>query len=244
MYLRPDGHPNRLPPTLVLLPGLDGTGDLFSPLIAALGSVCSVQVMQYPTNTVLGYGELEQFVRSALPQGEYVLVGESFSGPIAISIAADHPPGLAGLILCCTFASCPRPVLKLLRPAVKVLPLWALPIPLLSFALCGRQETPELKGMLAAALRKVSPSVLRKRLLEVLRVDVTRDLKRIQVPTLYLRADHDWIVPVSAGEQIMQHLPGAELATLEGPHFLLQLLPARAAAMILGYLVKCRSVAA
>ena len=44
-----------LPPTLVLLPGMDGTGTLFEPLLQALGQHWPVQVLHYPGDQPLGY---------------------------------------------------------------------------------------------------------------------------------------------------------------------------------------------
>ena len=89
---------------LVLIPGLDGTGDLFAPFVAALGEV-DTQVISYPPDRAMDYAEHEAHVRSLLPrEGEYVLLAESFSGPVGIAIAASNPAGLRGLILCCSAA--------------------------------------------------------------------------------------------------------------------------------------------
>ena len=99
-------------PTLVLLPGLDGTGILFEPLARALGVDLDVRVVRYPSDPTLGYRELESLARAALPTDRpFVILGESFSGPIAIRLAADSPPGLVGLILVVTFARNPYPLL-------------------------------------------------------------------------------------------------------------------------------------
>jgi pimeloyl-ACP methyl ester carboxylesterase len=76
-------------PVLVLLPGLDGTGKLFAEFVEALKSVVECVVVAYPCDQPMGYGELEGLVVSALPKDRpFVLLGESFSGPLAIRIAA------------------------------------------------------------------------------------------------------------------------------------------------------------
>ena len=67
--------------TLVLLPGMDGTGILVEPFVAALGSQFSVTIVRYPITEALGYAELEAVARAALPtDGPFVILGESFSG--------------------------------------------------------------------------------------------------------------------------------------------------------------------
>ena len=84
---------------------MDGTGELFEPLAQAMERRDAIDVVRYPGTEPLGYDELERLVRAQLPAGQpFVLLGESFSGPLAISIAASPPPGLRGLILCCSFA--------------------------------------------------------------------------------------------------------------------------------------------
>jgi pimeloyl-[acyl-carrier protein] methyl ester esterase len=82
-------------PAIVLLPGMDGTGALLVDLAAALGTEFDVIVVSYPVDRALDYAALERIARSRLPSnGPHVLVAESFSGPIAISIAAAHCPGV------------------------------------------------------------------------------------------------------------------------------------------------------
>src|SRR5258706_2862593 len=93
--------------TALLLPGMDGTGRLFTPLGRALGPRFETRVIAYPRDRVLTYGELGAQI--ALPRGPFVLVAESFSGPIAIALAASRPPGLVGLVLAASFARSPRP---------------------------------------------------------------------------------------------------------------------------------------
>lgn len=89
---------------LVLLPGMDGTGRLFAPLLSRLDDRLEPVVIAYPGHEQLDYDQLHEFVRARLPKGEpFILLGESFSGPVAITLAATAPTGLCGLILCATF---------------------------------------------------------------------------------------------------------------------------------------------
>ena len=68
---------------LLLLPGMDGTGQLFEPLIAALPPTLRAVSVSYPVNDALGYEELLALIEAAVPPGRFVAVGESFSGPLA-----------------------------------------------------------------------------------------------------------------------------------------------------------------
>jgi hypothetical protein len=87
----------RDPPALVLLPGLDGTGDLFQPLLSRLDRSIEPVVVRYPLAEPLGYEALTSIARRALPTtGPYVILGESFSGPIAVQLAAERSGELRG----------------------------------------------------------------------------------------------------------------------------------------------------
>jgi pimeloyl-[acyl-carrier protein] methyl ester esterase len=228
--------------TLVLLPGMDGTGELFHPLLQALGSNQPVLVVTYPTTELLGYVELEAMVRALLPTGPYVLLGESFSGPIAISIAATSPPGLTGLILSCSFASSPRALATAAAPALS-LPLPMPPSLAVAAALLGRFANPGRRSMLKQSLAKVSASVLRHRLAAALRVNVFAKLQQLKVPVLYIQASQDWLVPPSAAKAIVSALPSTQVTRVNGPHLLLQVNPAESAGAIRSFIANVANAA-
>ena len=83
--------------TLVLLPGMDGTGIFFEDFAAVAQPEFDPVIVRYPDDPSRGYAGLEPVARAALPRDKpFLILGESFSGPIAISIAASNPPGLVG----------------------------------------------------------------------------------------------------------------------------------------------------
>lgn len=215
--------------SLVLLPGMDGTGTLFSDFKSALPKGIQAQVIAYPPNRPLEYAELEAHVAGQLPTQPFILVGESFSGPIAIAIAAAAPTQLRGVVLVCSFAKAPAPSF------LSRLPLWWAPTALAAAVLLGRYSSPSQRQHLSSAMRKVTAETWRARLHAVLSVDVTDKLKAIKVPTLYLRATHDRVVRSSAWHLIKRLLPSAKLAEVEGPHFLLQAKPVESAARIAAF---------
>lgn len=225
------------PLRLVLLPGMDGTGDLFAPLTQALGPHTAIDVVRYPGREALGYDELEPLVRAQLPtQQPFVLLGESFSGPLAISIAASRPPGLQGLILCCSFARRPALGLALMRAGLLDLSMRLLHSKLMRapmrHLLLGGSSAPHLSDMLQASLKQVSVAVMTRRMKEVQRVDVRDKLPLVRVPAMYLQALQDRVVPRRAARAIQRGLSALHLVQLDGPHGLLQASPAASARAI------------
>ena len=66
---------------LVLLPGLDGSGVMFRPLLGHVPPALRPVVVAYPPDKALGYEDLLPLVLDALPSSEpFVILGESFGG--------------------------------------------------------------------------------------------------------------------------------------------------------------------
>ncbi len=213
-----------MPPHLILLPGLDGTTRLLAPLIDALQSAfASVRAITYPHDTPMGYAALETFARKHLPSdASFVLLGESFSGPIAIAIASDPPSNLIGLVLSTTFARAPVLLISAFAPLTRFAPVRTLPVAALSLALLGRWSTPALRRDLRVALDEVAPAVLRTRAAAAMRANVADKLARIAVPTLCLRAKHDRLLRPHATHELLAGIRDAREYALDGPHLLLQ----------------------
>ena len=216
-------------PTLVLLPGMDGTGDLFAPLVAALGPHLRTIIVRYPDEP-LDYASHEEIARAALPLGHpFILLGESFSGPIAVSIAASAPRGLRGYILCCSFVRSPRRLLRWFRPSLGLLPAHRVPYAVTAYFLMGRFGSTDLQRLHAQTLRRVSSRALLARLRAIATVDASSALQRAKVPAVYLRATEDRLVPKSASERFTRLSAGSRVVDIEGPHLLLQARPEAAA---------------
>lgn len=219
--------------TLVLLPGMDGTGVFFADFVAALGPRFKPVVVVYPNDPALGYTELETLARTYLPQNEpYLILGESFSGPIAISIAASNPSGLLGLILCVTFVRNPHPLLPMATTILKPFPAGRLPGFIQHRNLFGRFDSPRLRAKLREVGTLVSARTLKARLEAVSAVDFSEKLRRVKVPTLDLRANQDRVVSRACGNYIRRIRPNVSVADLDAPHLLLQTVPEAAIAAI------------
>lgn len=222
--------------TLVLLPGLDGSGDFFEPLIEALPDGFDAIVVRYPGDQPLDYPGHVAFVNSQLPSGQpFVVVAESFSGPVAIMLAEKYPPGLLGVVLCATFAVNPHPALHGLRGLIPVLPVHSFPMSFLAWLLLRDEANPAWASRIKAALRRSSAAAIRARLASVLAVNVLPALGRIEAPMLYLQSSHDLMVPASSLRRIQETARSIEVRRIDGPHFLLQTRPVECADAIVSF---------
>lgn len=245
----PPGHPEKPQRTkgsatcLVILPGMDGTGELFSEFVTALPATVGRVIVRYPTECSLPYSELEDFVRASCPSSApFILVAESFSTPLAIRYAAMNPANLEGIVLCAGFASSPargwrRFLCSWLAPFVFRFPL---PNSAIRFWLVGPHSPSALLAGVRAAICSVPPKVLATRLRAVLACEVRAELRRIQAPILYIQGKHDRLVSASCLEDIRRIKPQMAVASVDGPHLLLQREPQKVADIIVGFIRSCR----
>ena len=211
---------------IVLLPGLDGTGALFEGFVRAAPAGVSLDVVALPPKP-FSYAELAEHLSSTLRLSpDTILLAESFSGPLAITLAARHT--VAALVLCNTFVAPPRP--RALRAlAIPLVFHVRPPAALVRWLLVGPAASDALVAQARAAIAAVPPSVLAARVRAVLSVAVADQLARVAAPILYLRGSEDRLVPDASVKALLAAAPQpVSLVRLAGPHLLLQALPTAA----------------
>ncbi|MGC3997400.1 MAG: alpha/beta hydrolase [Anaeromyxobacter sp.] len=212
----------------MLLPGIDGSGRLYAPLLAAAPRGLAPVSVAYPADRPLGYPALVELARAALPRaGRFLLLAESFSGPIAVRLAAERPPGLAGLVLAASFLHAPlHPLLHPLRALVGAR-LFGLPMPpaVIRHFMAGPDAPAPLVEEVRAAVTAVRPEVLAHRSLEALREDVRPLLAEVQAPILWLAPKRDRLLHAGASAELQALRPDAEVVHLDAPHMILQRAP-------------------
>jgi pimeloyl-[acyl-carrier protein] methyl ester esterase len=211
---------------LVLLPGLDGTGLLFQPLLDVLPTNIKPITVSYPPDKILGYDELLPIVLEHLPKTEsFVLLGESFSGPLALKVAATKPNTLKGLVLCASFVRCPYPFVPRY--------ITALIYPFMFQWLKGLAKINAYKGSKLAidmlnAISQVQNQVLAHRVQEIIQVDVSQELAGCRLPILYLQGAKDFVVPKGNLRRILKTKPDVRCSRIDSSHMLLQTRPLQA----------------
>jgi pimeloyl-[acyl-carrier protein] methyl ester esterase len=207
-------------PTIVLLPGLDGTADLFTSFVAAAPGGLQLQPVPLPASSPQRYVRLATQIEAVLPSGPIVLVAESFSGPLAI-LLARQVRAVVGVVLCASFARAPAPV------AFGYLPSWAWrarpPKALVRAFMTGGSI--QLANAVVSAVSSVDSAVIAERLAEVLRVNVTEELAELTMPVLYVRATRDRLIGVKSAEQIRLARPSTRIVEVNAPHLMLQANP-------------------
>jgi pimeloyl-ACP methyl ester carboxylesterase len=211
----------------VLVPGLDGTALLFYRQTPILARRFHVETFPLPddsscTMESLVAGLKERVDRIAREQGEgrVFLCGESFGGALSLSFALRHPESVSGLVILNSFPCIRQRVRIRLGPALlKLMPWGAMPAvrrfteSRLHSAHTRREDVEEFHRHTRAIGRR---GYIRR--LEILRgYDIRDELHRIEVPTLFLAADEDQLVPSVAEARFMAaRMPRATVRVLEG----------------------------
>jgi len=224
---------------IILLPGIYGTGLLFNPLIHALPKQYECMVISYPTQDVLSYPELVQYVAEKIPQDKpFIILAESFAGPVGLMLSKIMGDNLKALILVCSFVKNPRPRLSKFSRLVLHDKLLALQPSrfMTKFMIAGFDVSEQILALAFSIQREVSVTVFRRRLEDAMAVDVSHCLSEMSIPLLHLYANGDRIIPRSAQRTIKSLRPDVTSVGLDGPHYLLQTKAKQSVASITDFL--------
>jgi pimeloyl-ACP methyl ester carboxylesterase len=215
------------PGTVVLVPGLDGTALLFYRQTPLLARRFHVETFPLPDDEQCTMESLVAALKETVDriarerEGERVyLCGESFGGALSLSYALRHPETLAGLVILNSFPFIRQRVrIRLGPPLLKLMPWGAMPL-VRRFTESRLHSSHTLREDLEEFHRRTRAIGRRGyiRRLEILReFDIRDQLQRIDVPTLFLAADEDLLVPsVMEARFMAARMPRATVRVLEG----------------------------
>jgi pimeloyl-ACP methyl ester carboxylesterase len=225
---------------IVLLPGLDGTGDLFARLSPLLAEQLTVSTVRYPNDPMLGYAGCAELARKMIGQRQVFVLGESFSGPVAVMVAKQLRDQIRGIVLAATFVENPWPG-WIIRAAARARPQH-IPRKMRDAILMGSFGDPELSSKVDEITRALPRPVRAARLRAVAEVDVRPDFAALRCPILVLHGRGDWLVPKTSIQNAIATKGGARMIVVPAAHMLLQTC-APAAAGEIAYFVKSSSEA-
>lgn len=211
-------------PAIVLVPGMDGTGELFYrqvPLLQKSYSVATYALRDHATNMDVLADDLRSVIEHAAPQKQRAIVmGESFGGTVALSTALKYPSHVSGLVILNSFPYfAPQFRLRLAIAAVTLIPWGAMNLVrhATSFFMHSQHtHRDELKTFLNLTARTTRAGY-RNRLGILKTYDVRDRLREIQCPILFLAAENDHLIPSVAQAQLMaQRASAATVRVLSG----------------------------
>ena len=209
---------------LVLVPGMDGTGQLFYrqvPLLARRYQTATYALRNDARTMDILVDDLGHVIEAVAPETRRaVVVGESFGGALAMSFALARPEQVRALVVLNSFPYfAPQFRLRLARYGLALLPLGAMPLIRRATAFrlhsrhTHRDEIRRFMELTAAASR----DGYLNRLQLLMSYDVRHRLHGLRPPALFLAAEQDHLVPSVQQAQLMVSLaPRATLRVLRG----------------------------
>ncbi|MBE0500889.1 MAG: hypothetical protein IBX47_05550 [Desulfuromonadales bacterium] len=228
--------------TLLLLPGLDGTGRVFEPLLTHLPAAIETEVVCYPDDRPISFQEHVAIARAKFPKKRpFVLLAESFSGPIGLQILAEPPDNLVGVIFVATFASYPSLFLLDVGRFLPQKPLLKLfSTTLLSRLFCLGGASKGAVKLFQSIMRSVDLKVLSNRLRILAELPPPPEMN-FSGPSLYIQATGDRLVSSRAVDPLQRLLPRLRVEKLRGPHIILLAKPEAGARLISAFVARLNS---
>ena len=209
---------------VVLVPGMNGTGELFYrqvPRLERSYRVATYSLREDAESLDRLAADLSHVVDAVAPiERRAIIVGESFGGAVALTFALSYPERVGALVILNSFPYfAPQVRLRLAIAGLAVLPWGAMPLVrhLTAFRLHSphthRAEVKQFIELTAHATR--DGYINRLKLLR--RFDVRDRLHDIRRPALFLAAEHDHLVPAVAQARYMANrVPSSVMRILKG----------------------------
>ena len=215
------------------MPGLDGTGKLFDPIIPLLEPHFELIMVTYPDlDSFTDYVDCAQNQLPASPG--FSLLAESFSGPVAITLMAQQPGLIGPSVLSATFARSPLTALTRMANYIpeQMFSIGALNQFCLDVYEIDDEDSSETQPLPLNVTEQLDGTLLKHRISVLSRIDVSALLPAIEVPILCLHALRDRIVAESDAQMLQQSLPDVNRVDIDAPHLLLQTRPQQCADLI------------
>ena len=209
---------------VVLVPGMNGTGELFYrqvPLIERSYRVATYSFRDNAESLEVLAADLARTVDAVAPvERRAVIVGESFGGAVALTFALRYPERVAALVILNSFPYfAPQVRLRLAIAGITVLPGGAMSLVrhLTAFRLHSRHtHRADVKQFIALTAHATRDGYI-NRLKLLRRFDVRERLHDILQPALFLASEHDHLVPAVVQARYMaDRVPSGTMRILKG----------------------------
>ena len=221
--------------TLLLLPGADGTGLLFKPLLNY------IEASNFDTSKIaiinLNYDESGQVLNQSLAmqaariEDLYAhepvqIIAESYSGLLAYELLMRQRLEITQVIFVASFLSMPSklaPLAAKLKPKYLQSALKYTPERIWGRVVFGRWQNHYLQSFFMEAMQQTPNELLQQRLEIIAKAKVPT--VKTHVPCLYLQGKQDNLVAAKNIAPFRQLFTNFDCQALEGTHFLLQTNP-------------------
>lgn len=219
---------------VLLLPGLDGTGTLFSDLIKVLPKQWTTETIclsKLPGDSYLA--QAQSIAKSFLNEKTHI-IAESYSGRIAYELSLLAPEKISGITFIASFITPP----SILSKAASLAPTFLINSPFLTkitlnyFGFNGK-GCDRLINNTYNSLLKTNRSKLKQRLHNI--ASLPKPSQRLEIPTIYIRPDRDRLIGRKAVIDISETYINLNIIDIPGGHFIAQAHPEKVARIVVNF---------
>jgi len=209
---------------------MDGTGVLFTEFLSHFDG--DYLVIPLPSHGPQDHASLAQVIQKQLPQQDYILLAESFSGGIVPELLKLELTHIKGVVFVASFLSSPN---KYLLPIAKRLPIKAfasssISIVFYKLLFFGKGASKVLLSKFVKVIQSIPDEVLKNRLM-VMSKQVLPQVT-FELPTMYIQAHSDKLISSNKSQEFSKIFNHIEFKKIEGPHFVIQTKPKECALVI------------
>ncbi len=205
---------------LILMPGMDGSGFLYQPLSQFLSDKGLDHVIE-PLNPYADKKAYIKYLEHKYHDQSVVLIAESYSGHIATELALAGNLKIRKIVIMASFLENPTNLTELEKYlSMDIIKNPFIPDKALGFALFGNNSNKVLIDLFKKAMQDVTTEQLASRIRDMRSLKLPK--KTIEIPTLYIQASHDWLVPAKNYLSYEKVFRNITLSKLEGTHLIAQ----------------------
>lgn len=214
---------------LVMLPGMDGTGMMFEPLLQCLPSNVNHKIIPIPEVYFSSHHELAETILSDLPDGQCIILAESFSGRTAYELCLLAPEKIIHVVFAASFLNNPNKLTALssLLP-LSLLKSTLVPNWLHKNVLFGSNQAPV--KLLHDSLSNIDNDLLRNRLQLI--ANLSKPKERLSISATVIIASKDFLVCSNTQNEFAEVFLKTKHYEIGVGHFVLQAAPKDVAAIV------------
>ncbi|MGH1488928.1 MAG: alpha/beta fold hydrolase [Acidimicrobiales bacterium] len=209
--------------TIVLVPGLDGTAELFYRQIAPLARLFNVVAFPLPDKRKASMEDLVDdlaLLITEVSRDGVILCGESFGGALSMSLALRYPELVKGLVIINSFPYLSNRFELAVAPwLIKIIPWAAMPFVrrFTENRLHSAHTLDEDLHQFRVRMRKIRRDGYIRRLEILADYDLRESLDQLSAPVLFLAGTDDKLIPSVEWAQFMgARVPNCQVRLLPG----------------------------
>lgn len=211
---------------------MDGTGQLFSPLINTLPN--NIEYILISLNKLQASTYLAQAkeISNLVGDDRLIIIAESYSGNIAYMLSKILNDQILKIIFIASFLSAPIRLIKI----TSVIPTWFMdhkfiPDCILNYFCFSGYGNAEHVKMVRNSIEQVAPKTLKQRLKNMNNIESTK--QQLNTEVIYIQPTQDRLVSSRAFKKLVNMCTNIKIHNVAGGHFIAQTNPSGCVNVIL-----------